>query len=112
MSGRRRWAAVRLRRNKPDHPRGYRAPALTLLCTVGFLASVAAMIIGFVPPAQFSSGSAGVYLLIVGGGLGVVGILVPALFYLLRKPHWKNPANVGGPEEPLVDAPAGGPEEA
>src|SRR6478735_5666176 len=55
-------AAVRLRRNKPDHPRGYRAPALTLLCTVGFLASVAAMIIGFVPPAQFSSGSGGVYL--------------------------------------------------
>ncbi|MET4226160.1 APC family permease [Oerskovia enterophila] len=105
-------AAVRLRRNKPDHPRGYRAPALTLLCTVGFLASVAAMIIGFVPPAQFSSGSAGVYLLIVGGGLGVVGILVPALFYLLRKPHWKNSANVGGPEEPLVDAPAGGTEEA
>ncbi|GAA3211398.1 hypothetical protein ACFP63_03420 [Oerskovia jenensis] len=69
------------------------------------------MIIGFVPPAQFSSGSGGAYLLIVGGGLGVVGILVPALFYFLRKPGWKNPANVGRPEEPLVDAPADGPQE-
>ena len=33
----------------------------------------------------------GVYVLIVGGGLGIIGILVPALFYLLRKPSWKDP---------------------
>jgi amino acid transporter len=84
-------AAVRLRRRAPDHPRGYRAPALTLLCVVGFCASVAAMIIGFVPPAQFSSGNVGVYVLIVGGGLGIIGLLVPALFYLLRKPSWRDP---------------------
>ena len=32
-------AAVRLRRNQPDLERGYRAPALTFLCVVGFLAS-------------------------------------------------------------------------
>ncbi len=29
-------AAVRLRRRHPDHPRGYRAPILGLLCGVGF----------------------------------------------------------------------------
>ena len=46
---------------------------------------------GFVPPAQVSSGSVGVYVLIVGGGLGIIGLLVPALFYLLRKPSWKDP---------------------
>ncbi|MGF0117364.1 APC family permease [Promicromonospora sp. Marseille-Q5078] len=85
-------AAVRLRRTAPDHPRGYRAPALTLLCVVGFVASVAAMLIGFVPPAQFSSGSVGVYVLIVGGGLGIIGLLIPALFLLLRKPSWRQPA--------------------
>ena len=49
-------AAVRLRRTQPDHPRGYRAPMLTLLCGVGFVASLAALLIGFVPPR--SSGTA------------------------------------------------------
>ena len=32
-------AAVQLRRNDPDHPRGYRAPMLVGLCGVGFAAS-------------------------------------------------------------------------
>ncbi|GAB6937407.1 APC family permease [Isoptericola variabilis] len=84
-------AAMRLRRTAPDHPRGYRAPALGLLCVVGFLASVAALVIGFVPPAQFSSGSVGVYILIVGGGLGIIGLLIPWLFLRLRKPSWRQP---------------------
>ncbi len=52
-------AAVRLRRNQPDHPRGYRVPALTLVCTVGWLASAAALVIGFVPPSQFGGNSVG-----------------------------------------------------
>ena len=98
-------AAVRLRRLQPDHPRGYRAPALRLLCVVGFCASVAAMVIGFVPPAQFSSGSVGVYVLVVGGGLGVIGLLVPALFYLLRKPSWKNPENAAAAADDEGDLP-------
>ena len=58
-------AAVRLRRKQPDHPRGYRAPMLVGLCGVGFAASLAALLIGFVPPSQFGGGSAGVYVLIV-----------------------------------------------
>lgn len=101
-------AAVRLRRLQPDHPRGYRAPALTLLCVVGFLASVAAMIIGFVPPAQFSSGSVGQYLLIVGGGLGIIGLLVPYLFLRFRRPSWRSPG-AGTPDDGTLpaDAPAG-----
>ena len=36
-------AAVRLRRIQPDHPRGFKAPALILLCVVGFVASLAAL---------------------------------------------------------------------
>jgi amino acid transporter len=82
-------AAVRLRRNDPDHPRGFRAPMLATLCVVGFLASLAALIIGFVPPSQFGGGSAGLYVLIVGGGLLIIGLLVPYLFYTFRKPGWK-----------------------
>ncbi len=82
-------AAVKLRRERPDHPRGYRAPALTLLCVVGFAASLAAMLIGFVPPSQFGSGSPLVYVLIVGGGLVLVGLAVPYLLIKLSKPSWR-----------------------
>jgi amino acid transporter len=42
-------AAVRLRRAQPDHPRGYKAPALGLLCLLGALSAVAALVIGFIP---------------------------------------------------------------
>src|SRR6476619_936095 len=42
-------AARRLRKTQPDVERGYRAPWLGLLCVVGFLASAAAIVIGFVP---------------------------------------------------------------
>jgi glutamate:GABA antiporter len=82
-------AAARLRRSQPDHPRGYRAPMLVSLCGVGFAASLAALLIGFVPPSQFESGNVWAYLAIVGGGALGLGLLVPYLFYRLRKPSWK-----------------------
>jgi amino acid transporter len=91
-------AAARLRRKQPDHPRGYRAPMLIGLCGVGFAASLAALLIGFVPPSQFGSGNVGVYLVIVAGGALGLGLLVPYLFYRLRKPSWKT----ADPEEALV----------
>ncbi|MGB3438286.1 MAG: APC family permease [Actinophytocola sp.] len=92
-------AAVRLRRNKPDHPRGYRAPMLNLLCVVGFLASLAAFAIGFVPPSQFGSGSAGMYALVITGGIVIIGLLPPLLLYALRKPAWRTQ-----PEDAEVDS--------
>jgi amino acid transporter len=82
-------AAARLRRSQPDHPRGYRAPMLVSLCGIGFAASLAALLIGFVPPSQFESGNVWAYLAIVGGGALGLGLLVPYLFYKLRKPSWK-----------------------
>jgi amino acid transporter len=91
-------AAVRLRRTHPDHPRGYRAPMLVGLCGVGFAASLAALLVGFVPPSQFGGGNAGIYFLIVGGGALGLGLLVPFLFYKLRKPSWKQ-----APEEQEVN---------
>ncbi len=84
-------AAVRLRRKAPDHPRGYRAPMLVGLCGVGFAASLAALLVGFVPPSQFGGGNPWTYFLIVGGGAIGLGIVVPVLFYRLRKPSWKQP---------------------
>ncbi|MEU4321690.1 APC family permease [Nocardia fluminea] len=82
-------AAAKLRRDAPDHPRGYRAPALMALCALGAASSIAAFTIGFVPPSQFGSGSPWVYVLIVGGGLGIVGLLIPYLFYRNRRESWK-----------------------
>ncbi|MEO3972654.1 APC family permease [Streptomyces sp. CAU 1734] len=82
-------AAMRLRRNQPDHPRGYRAPALGLLCTVGLLASIAALSIGFVPPSQFGGGSVWSYVLIIGCGLVILGLVIPWAFLRFRKPSWK-----------------------
>jgi amino acid transporter len=82
-------AAVRLRRLHADHPRGYRAPIIRTLCGVGFVASAAALLVGFVPPSQLGTGSPWVYVLVVGGGALGLGLLVPFLFYRLRKPSWR-----------------------
>ncbi len=91
-------AAVRLRRKHPDHPRGYRAPMLVALCGVGFAASLAALLVGFIPPSQFGGGSPWIYLVIVGGGALGLGLLVPFLFYRFRKPSWKQPADTEASE--------------
>jgi amino acid transporter len=84
-------AAVQLRRKDPEHARGYRAPMLVGLCGVGFTASLAALLVGFIPPSQFESGNPAVYLAIVGGGALGLGLLVPFLFYRFRKPSWRQP---------------------
>ena len=83
-------SAMRLRKSQPDHPRGYRAPILPVLAVVGLVSSIAAFLIGFVPSSQFGSGSTALYVLIIGGGLLVLGLLIPFLFLWLRKPAWKN----------------------
>ncbi|MFB7877689.1 APC family permease [Nocardia sp. NPDC056064] len=82
-------AAAKLRRDNPGHPRGYRAPMLFALCGLGAVSSIAAFAIGFVPPSQFGAGSPWIYVLIVGGGMGIVGLLIPYLFYRNRSESWK-----------------------
>jgi amino acid transporter len=92
-------AAYNLRKRQPDHPRGYRAPALTFLCAMGFISSLAAVAIGFVPPSQLGTLSTTGYLFFVGGGVLLLGLIVPVLFLWLRKPSWKT-------DEPLPGEPA------
>lgn len=82
-------AAIQLRRKQPDHARGYRAPLLTALCVVGFVASALAMIIGFIPSSQFGGGSSWAYIGIVGGGLLLLGVVIPFAFLKARKPSWR-----------------------
>jgi glutamate:GABA antiporter len=85
-------AAVRLRRSQPDHARGYRAPALGLMCVVGAASSVAALVIGFIPPSQFGRLNPLEYALLILAGILAIGIAPPLLLDRLRKPGWKAPA--------------------
>jgi len=82
-------AAMNLRKRQPDHPRGYRAPALNLLCILGFASSLAAILISFVPPSQFGEGSPVLFIVIVGGGILLLGVVIPFLLIKLRKPSWR-----------------------
>jgi glutamate:GABA antiporter len=87
-------AAFRLRRSQPDHARGYRAPALGLLCLIGVMSAAAALVIGFVPPSQFGHSDSLVYALLILAGILIVGLLPPALMHQFRRPQWK--ATPGG----------------
>jgi amino acid transporter len=82
-------AALRLRRAQPDRARGYRAPALALLCVIGALSSVTAFVIGFVPPSQYGNASPVVYGGVIFTGIVMIGLLPPLLLDWLRKPSWK-----------------------
>jgi len=92
-------AALKLRRAQPDHARGYRAPALGLLCVLGCLSSLTAFLIGFVAPSQLAHTSPVGYGLLILGGILVIGVLPPLLLLRFRKPGWKAPSRDVSPEE-------------
>jgi glutamate:GABA antiporter len=84
-------AAWKLRRSRPDHARGYRAPALRPLCLLGGVSSVGALAIGFVLPSQFGHASSVEYLkyaVLIAAGVLAIGIVPPLLLDRLRKPGW------------------------
>jgi amino acid transporter len=105
-------AAVKLRREQPDRPRGYRTPALTLMCGMGFFSTIGAFVIGFVPPSQFHSGGTLVYVLLVLGGVGIMGPGIPMLLDRIKKPHWKTADSSTGTEGFDVSGGATGPKVA
>ena len=82
-------AAMRLRRSRPEGAPGYKAPALGVLCVLGAVSSVFALVIGFIPPAQFGHSNPVVYGLLVFAGIVAIGLLPPLLLDRLRKPGWK-----------------------
>jgi glutamate:GABA antiporter len=71
-------AAVRLRGKRPEHNRGHRAPALGLLCLVGTVSSVVALVVGVISPSQFGHLNRLHYaLLLLLGGVLAIGIVPP-----------------------------------
>ena len=91
-------AAMRLRRSQPDHPRGYRAPALGLLAPLGAVSSVAALAIGFIPPSQFGHSNPLTYAVLILTGILAIGVLPPLLMDRLRKPGWKAAGDASAPQ--------------
>jgi len=91
-------AALRLRRSQPDHPRGYRAPALGLLCSLGAVSSAAALVIGFILPSQFGHSNPVTYAVLILAGILAIGILPPLLLDRLRKPAWKAGSDGSAPQ--------------
>lgn len=83
-------SGIRLRQTQPNRPRPYRAPAMYLWATFGFVGSLLAFILSFVPPGQISVGSPTSYVmyLIV---LVVIFVAIPLIIYSQRKPSWRDP---------------------
>jgi amino acid transporter len=84
-------AAVKLRFTKPEVKRAYRIPGgilgMSLVCFLGLIASVGAILLGFIPPAQLTIGKVWVYEAIL-----IIGILLliapPVVIYFIRKSKW------------------------
>jgi amino acid transporter len=97
-------AAAKLRRRQPDHQRGYRAPALLIICAVGTAASLAACAVGLLPPSQLGRISAPSYAIALLGGVLAIGVLPPLLLYRLRRPNWRAPQSTEGTSASSTDA--------
>ena len=80
-------SAIVLRHKKPDVTRSYRVPAMTFVAGVGFVASLAAFLLGFVPPAGLSGIPTSIYPYVLAAVILVLGA-PPLAFYALRKPSW------------------------
>lgn len=87
-------AAIYLRYSMKEYKRPFRIgkkgnTLMWIVSGLGFLGSLLAFVLSFIPPAQISVGSNSVwYIVLVAGCVIVVG--APFIIYSMRKPHWVN----------------------
>jgi len=90
-------AAIRLRYTKPHVPRAYRIPhphqGMWIIASIGMFASIFAIILVFVPPAQIDVGSFAFFESFLGIGLAVM-IAIPLIIHAFKKPEWKGTLNL------------------
>lgn len=60
-----------------------------LLCLLGAVSSVTALLIGFIPPSQLGHSNPLTYAVVILAGILAIGVLPPLLLDRLRKPGWK-----------------------
>ncbi|MCM1021747.1 MAG: amino acid permease [Muribaculum sp.] len=87
-------AFIRLRRTQPGKKRGFRVPGgkigECMVCGLGILGALAALLLSYLPPSQIQTGSPVVYIGILLLGVGVF-VALPLVVYAVRKPSWRNP---------------------
>lgn len=87
-------AFIRLRRTQPGKRRGFRVPGgragEVIVCAVGILGAMLALVLSYLPPAQITTGSPVVYVGIILIGVAVI-VALPLAIYPLRRPSWRNP---------------------
>lgn len=87
-------AFIRLRRTAPGRTRGFRVPGGRLgeviVCGLGILGALLALVLSFLPPSQISTGSPAVYVGIIVVGVAVF-VAIPLVVYAMRRPSWRNP---------------------
>jgi len=86
-------AAIRLRYTHPEVERAYRIPGgknwgMWCVAGTGLIASIASVIIGFVPPAQLDTGDLLTFELFLGIGM-VVMTAIPLVIYMLHRKEWE-----------------------
>jgi len=84
-------AAIRLRYSKPHVPRAYKIPynsqGMWLFASMGILASVVAILMGFIPPESLEVGSLEFYLgFLLVALMAMIGF--PLILYQMKKPEW------------------------
>lgn len=85
--------AIRLRYSHAHVPRVYEIPlkyrhrGMWLVASTGLIASVAAIIISFIPPSQLNVGSTLFYETFLIGGF-LIMCAIPLIIYAVRKPEW------------------------
>ncbi|MFO1148104.1 MAG: amino acid permease [Alsobacter sp.] len=87
-------AGIYLRYSQPNRPRPYSIPGgdagMWLIGGMGFLGSLLAFVLSFIPPGQISVGSPTTYVSLL-IGLTVFFVAIPFVIYAVRKPHWRDP---------------------
>ena len=87
-------AFIRLRRTQPNKTRGFRVPGgkfgEIIICGIGIIGALLALVLSYIPPSQISTGSPIVYVGIILIGVAVF-VAIPLFIYSKRKPSWRNP---------------------
>jgi len=89
---------IKLRHSQPHIERPYKVPGgkygMHIFASIGILACISAIILGFFPPSQIPTGNLFLYELFLVGGTAII-LVFPFIIYHLRRPSWKKKIDLG-----------------